>query len=955
MKSIGKKLCCLIFFLLIYQVLFAQTYEKLNAFTTDHGLPSNHIYDLLEDNNGFLWIATDNGVSRFDGKYFQNFSVKDGLPSSEALQLIKEKDGTIWINCYKQLPSYFDERTNKFTVVKSKKLNEISKALLRTAISCDGHLLFFNNLGTVSLKNKKPLANSAPPFSMTIDGKRTSLTFKHVRKNKTDFIRILFTYESKNQDSIFIKSTAESLSYSLDNNKLYVFNDSRFIYKISIKKLDPLSYHIDSVIVPEKNSFQKLSNQTLISIGKTGLISIFDKATFKLKYSFQAGPSANCTYTDGSNRLWVGTLDKGLLLYNKNSIKRIQTSEQIINNNFLSVAVKNDVVVAGNYYGQVLQVKDKHVMRFDITSVGRTTWLRKLIYIPKGILAVHDLGYSLNFRMSNAVTSKHGNAYIKNAINLNDSLVILSTNVGIIKLNTSSFLTTNLSEKTGIAPALVKGNDSTLYFAGSAGLEKYHLKTNTFNTVKLPKKWLNEKINILASSDDFLFICTRSDKILILKDGHEVASITDTEDLPENINNIFSYKNRIWLGSKTGIHVMNYSYKNKKFNFSIKNISKTDGLPSNTINDFSAENDTIYAATENGIAIIPADYQSQRHDIKLQLTEVKINQIFAPLANSYNLKSDQNNITLQFAGIELGGHFKNLQYAINHKAKYNNLVGNTLNVQLAPGENTIYVRAVDVNGELNKATIKLHFFIETPFYKTGWFWILITITLTVTLLWLYNRGRLAKQKIAFQQQLALVEQREKIVADLHDDIGSSLSSLQLNSAIANQLISKDMTKAQHILDKIENQSKNLADKIGDIIWSMKPGEDEFMTLSSRIKTFANDILGSTAINYKIEVDEKLNGLIQDIPLRKNLVFIAKEAINNCAKYSQASQLSFSLKRIENKLELDITDNGIGFDINQQRGNGLTNMRKRTQDLNGTFDLSSSKNGTKILVIIPLVP
>lgn len=955
MRFIRKKLCCFLFFFLIHQVVYAQTYEKLNNFTTDHGLPSNHIYDLLEDNNGFLWIATDNGVSRFDGKYFQNFSVKDGLPSSEALQLIKEQDGTIWINCYKQLPSYFDEKTNKFIVVKSDKLNEISKGLLRPAISCDGNLLFFNNLGTVSLKNKKPLAQNISPFSMAIDGKRTSLTFSHVRKSKTDYIKILFIHENKNQDSIFIKSTAKSLTYRLDNNKLYIFNDPKFIYRLSIKKLEPLDYHTDSVIAPEKNSFQKLSNQTLISIGKTGLISIFDKATFKLKYLFQAGPSANCTYIDRGNRLWVGTLDKGLLLYNTNSIKRIQTPEQIINNNFLSVAVKNNAVVAGNYYGQVLQVKDKQIKRFDITSVGRTTWLRKLIYIPKGILAVHDLGYSLNFKRSNAVTSRYGNAYIKNAINLNDSLVIFSTNVGIVKLNTSNFSTTILSEKTGIAPALVKENDSTFYFAGSSDLEQYHLKTNTSGTIKLPKKWLNEKINILTSSNDFLFIYTRSDKILILKNNIEVASITAAEDLPENINSIFSYKNRIWLGSKTGIHIMNYSYKNKKFDFSIKNISKTDGLPSNTINDFAAENDTIYVATENGIAIIPADYESQLYDIKLQLTSVKINQIVAPLANSYNLKSDQNNITLQFAGIELGGHFKNLQYAINHKTKYNNLVGNTLNIQLVRGGNIIYIRAVDVNNQLSKATIKLHFFIETPFYKTRWFWILITIAVTVTLLWLYNRSRLAKQKIAFQQQLALVEQRAKITADLHDDIGASLSSLQLNSAIANQLISKDAAKAQHILDKIENQSKNLADKIGDIIWSMKPGEDEFMTLGSRIKTFANDILGSTTINYKIEVDEKLNALIQDISLRKNLVFIAKEAINNCAKYSQASQLSFSLKRVEDKLELNITDNGIGFDISQQPGNGLTNMRKRTLDLKGTFNLHSSANGTKILVTIPLVP
>ncbi|MDN8902010.1 two-component regulator propeller domain-containing protein, partial [Staphylococcus aureus] len=76
-------------------------YVKRNDFTTNEGLPSNHIYDIVEDNKGFLWIATDNGVSRFDGKYFQNFSVKQGLPSNEVLQILRDGTGNIWANSYK--------------------------------------------------------------------------------------------------------------------------------------------------------------------------------------------------------------------------------------------------------------------------------------------------------------------------------------------------------------------------------------------------------------------------------------------------------------------------------------------------------------------------------------------------------------------------------------------------------------------------------------------------------------------------------------------------------------------------------------------------------------------------------------------------------------------------------------------------------------------------------------
>ncbi len=77
-------------------------------------MPSNHIYEITEDTNGFLWIGTDNGVSRFDGKRFVNYTTKDGLPSNDVIQIVKEKNGTIWANCYKQAPCYFDEKNNKF-------------------------------------------------------------------------------------------------------------------------------------------------------------------------------------------------------------------------------------------------------------------------------------------------------------------------------------------------------------------------------------------------------------------------------------------------------------------------------------------------------------------------------------------------------------------------------------------------------------------------------------------------------------------------------------------------------------------------------------------------------------------------------------------------------------------------------------------------------------------------
>jgi signal transduction histidine kinase len=221
---------------------------------------------------------------------------------------------------------------------------------------------------------------------------------------------------------------------------------------------------------------------------------------------------------------------------------------------------------------------------------------------------------------------------------------------------------------------------------------------------------------------------------------------------------------------------------------------------------------------------------------------------------------------------------------------------------------------------------------------------------------LLNRRKLRIQRTQFEQQLALEKQRNKITADLHDDIGASLSSLQVNSVVANQLMDKDIIKAKIVLEKIELQAKNVADKMGDIIWSMKPGKDEFMSISSRIKNFANDIMGSTNIDFKVHVQKEVDLKIKDITTRKNIVFISKEALNNSVKYSKATKVWIDLEIINNTIILKIEDNGVGFESSEIKGNGIANMEKRTEELQGTFSMKNSKNkGTTVFCEIPLVP
>ena len=157
MRKIVAKFTFTIFLSLVLGIPFlgkSQEYHFANSFNAENGLPSDHIYEICEDSKGFLWIATDNGIARFDGKNFYNYTIKNGLPSNDVLQVVMEKDGTIWVNCYKETPAYFDEINNCFVNFEGdEKIVQISNTLLEYFLPPSGGIRFYGNLQFVDFKN----------------------------------------------------------------------------------------------------------------------------------------------------------------------------------------------------------------------------------------------------------------------------------------------------------------------------------------------------------------------------------------------------------------------------------------------------------------------------------------------------------------------------------------------------------------------------------------------------------------------------------------------------------------------------------------------------------------------------------------------------------------------------------------------------------------------------------
>ncbi len=202
--------------------------------------------------------------------------------------------------------------------------------------------------------------------------------------------------------------------------------------------------------------------------------------------------------------------------------------------------------------------------------------------------------------------------------------------------------------------------------------------------------------------------------------------------------------------------------------------------------------------------------------------------------------------------------------------------------------------------------------------------------------------------------------RENIARDLHDDMGSYLSSISILSQSVVNLAQKDPVKAHELVQKIGETARHVMDSMGDIIWSVNPDNDSMSQVVTRMRDVGADLLEEQNVLFSLDLDETLLSAHLPLEQRRDFFLIYKEALTNCAKYACATHVWVRLRREDSALILTIQDNGAGFDPKPPsgksplKGNGLKNMQVRTEKLGGTFLLTTEPgSGTTIQVKILL--
>ena len=429
--------------------------------------------------------------------------------------------------------------------------------------------------------------------------------------------------------------------------------------------------------------------------------------------------------------------------------------------------------------------------------------------------------------------------------------------------------------------------------------------------------------------------------------------------LPDKFNNL-------WMSTNKGLSCFNPTKK------TFQNFVAEDGLQGDEFNHFDymkLKTGELYFGGVNGYTIFKPDVVLQKqHEIPLVFTELSIaNKIIdwrqhpeilnAPItyAKKIVLQPKQNMMTISFATLEyrsnkkkfykyklLGFHDEWTEPSIKNEANFSNL---------PPGTYTLKVTGTNTDGVWNSKGISIEIKVLPSWYQTWWFRTLVGLFL-ILVVYLFYRYRL-------QQQLKLLKMRNQIAADLHDEIGSTLSSITIFSEAAKKVTAGN-SSAANVLNRISNNATQVMETMSDIVWSINSSHDKIDNLINRMRMYVVQLSESANFEFHFAENKDIPDFKLDMYQRKHVYLLFKEAMNNIAKYAQCKHVWIAFKVSKKQFVLRITDDGIGFETKEALskisfgGNGLFNMNKRAKEIGGQLTIDSTPGkGSSIELYVPL--
>ncbi len=908
-----KRYYCIALFFMIIHATYAQNYINYNE---NNGLPSNHIYRITQDVNGFIWIGTNKGLVKYDGKKFKTFTVADGLQSNAVWNMFPTSDGKLWFASKTSKIGYIEKDSVHIfsSNVKDNVFNPIYTGVLKDRIFPNGSINSF----TFDTKTKSwKLSNNYRKDFNTIYIKHKNWNLFGMKRTN---LKTLFLINSQKKDTVklqvkiplnipFKQQITDSLFF-VSNLKKYMFINLNTlkIHEKDFKEETGIEFNRNICINYVNDEIQISGNKFVGKLNKNyGLsdIAYIDKDI-----------NSNNIFIDKQNTLWVATFSNGVyklpyaarkvtIYFPKKEVSKLRK----VNDKIVALVQKEGFY---NYNEQKKEFRPflKHSSR--LYNCGFIPSLKMSYYVGVKMSAITDEKRKLKILKY----QERFPDYLRSMVYLNNSFYSHS-GFGAYKIAiTDSIHMIKYYRHIG-TNHIIKFNNRILV-ATNSGLKQ--IENNTLSTAKI--NYTKKVTRLFILSENQLLMITDGD-------GAFITDLTSMRQIPETRSLIVSdaYKdgNTLWLATNKG--VQEYHIKDNKYSL-IRTIDKRYGLPTDKINSVITTKERILIATNLGVVDLPLKHLSALEPLDIYIKNIFFNQQKL-INNSTVLYKEDSFLEAELGIIDFSENTKPIEYAYRlepiHKT-WHTTTSSKLNFNnLLPNNYRLLIKVKN----LRKST---SFTIKPQWYQMRLFrilgaiaLILLIVFITVYIIWLTqrrkNRKLLQLKKVSELELKALRSQMNPHF------VFNSLTAIQYFIS-QNDLISSDKYLVR--FSKLIRDFFELSRKQTISIQKEKELLDNYLELEKmRFKG---------KLSYKIKIHPELN-VKTKIPTML-LQPVVENAINHgIFKKRGNGFVEVSFKKINKKtFSVSVSDDGVGISItgkDEQRFKSTSVLADRIQFLNDT--------------------
>jgi len=704
--------------------LYSQT-DISKHFTVNDGLPSSEVYDIMQDVNGYLWFATDRGICRYNGYYFEKFEIQDGLTDNTILRFFLQEDGTIWCSTFNKKLFYFHPKDYIFKPYRYNSfVSEIPDVAVVNSLFMDNsktlYVGFINQLGYLSIDSsgkiinhtKKRLPNYRPLNKIVQVRSNGKVHFSFLCENKS---------EAKGELTAFQNTSIISANYhfyrTATNKDVVAFIDNKELFIVRGN---------DTTIV--NNGFSPIGlgvyddDHFWVGYNHGGVKTYSLKG--ELSDSLLTGLSVSKVYRDHENGIWVSTLSSGVYYFQNNSIHTFYFKDGSKSGINSLTSDNKGILFVGCYNGNILEVKNNQ------SSLIHQSILKKPALVQYNKFTNHLYTFSdqtLSFKGSSGLTILLKNRSLLSFSEEQDSDLIIGGYGGF-------FITNQLKIKNKFLGLRVYGiakMEDVYYIASLKGLYKY--QDTVLRNLSEDNKLLSFRCNDVDAINNTLYISSLGAG-LIISNADTLFNIGVEHGLYSNIVNEITIENdsTIWVCTSSGLNRIRLT---KDYKYSISGVSYVDGLVNNEVTDVEIIDSIVWVGTREGLSSFPSSILDKRNNqIKryLSVSEIKVNDKTVTINDLGNLKHTENRIEISYQAISFKSQGK-LSYrfklhGLENKWNYTNNLQITY-PSLPPGAYTfmLQVKGQGDNWDDNKLFIPITIF--PPFYKTWWFILAVILSI----------------------------------------------------------------------------------------------------------------------------------------------------------------------------------------------------------------------------------